>query len=121
MLPETTMHKDLIVSCFFSVEKVGNSAKIKPVSYSCMEKLSFWFQVLSDGAYGCQFMPGDSDGARPWENVLPALPDAMWNQASALSGHHSQGRKAGHFSWPALQFAFTFMKTKRFHPSMMHK
>lgn len=39
-------------------------------------------------------MPGDSDGAWPWENVLPALPDAVWYQTSALSRHYSQGRRA---------------------------
>lgn len=37
-------------------------------------------------------MPGDSNGARPRENVLPALPDAVRDQTSALSRHHTQGR-----------------------------
>ena len=50
-------------------------------------------QVPSDGADGCQLVPGDSDGAGPRENVLPALPDVVWYQTSALSWHYSQGKK----------------------------
>lgn len=38
-------------------------------------------------------MPGDSDGAGPREDVLPALPDAVWHQTSALGRHHTQGGK----------------------------
>lgn len=50
-------------------------------------------QLSSHGADGRQPVPGDSDGARPRENVLPALPDAVRDQTSALSGHYSQGRR----------------------------
>lgn len=50
-----------------------------------------FFQVPSYGADGCQSVSGDSDGARPRENVLPALSDAVWYQTPALSWHHSQG------------------------------
>lgn len=38
-------------------------------------------------------MPGDSDGTGPREDVLPAVPDVMWNQTPALSRHHPQGEK----------------------------
>ena len=62
--------------------------------------LKSFSQLPRDGADGCQLVPGDSDGARPRENVLPALPDAVWNQTSALSWHYSQGRNARRFHFP---------------------
>ena len=37
------------------------------------------FQVLGDGAYGCQSVPGNTDGPGPRENVVPAVPDAVWH------------------------------------------
>ncbi len=48
-------------------------------------------QVSSDGADGCQPLPGHSDGAGPREAVLPALPDAVRNQTPACCRHHTQG------------------------------
>lgn len=48
-------------------------------------------QLPCDGADGRQLVPGDSDGAGPREDVLPALPDAVWHQASSLGRHHTQG------------------------------
>lgn len=48
-------------------------------------------QVFGDGADGCQPVPGDSDGAGPRAAFLPALPDAVRDQTSACSWHHSQG------------------------------
>ncbi|KAM7382058.1 hypothetical protein PAMA_012765 [Pampus argenteus] len=52
--------------------------------------------VSSDGADGCQPLPGDSDGAGPREAVLPALPDAVWNQTPACCRHHTQGETHTH-------------------------
>lgn len=51
-------------------------------------------QLPCDGADGCQLVPGDSDGAGPRKDVLPALSDAVRHQTSALCRHHSQGGKA---------------------------
>lgn len=45
-------------------------------------------------------MPGDSDGAGPREDVLPALSDAVRHQTSALCRHHSQGGKKVAFFYP---------------------
>lgn len=49
-------------------------------------------QVSGDGANGCQPMPGDPYGPRPREDVLPAIPDPLWNQAPALCWHNPQGK-----------------------------
>ena len=53
---------------------------------------SHGYQVSRDGANGCQPVPGDPDGAGPREDVLPALPDALWHQAPACRRHHPQGK-----------------------------
>ncbi|GIY53729.1 stress-activated protein kinase JNK [Caerostris darwini] len=50
-------------------------------------------QVLGDGADGRQPVPGDPDGPGSREDVLPALSDALWNQAPAFRWNHSQGEE----------------------------
>lgn len=54
--------------------------------------LCFSIQLPGNGVNGCQPVPGHSDGAGPWENVLPSVPNALWNQASSLCGDYSQGK-----------------------------
>lgn len=41
------------------------------------------------GAYGCESMPGHSNGSRSWANVLLALSDALRHQAFTLGWNHT--------------------------------
>ena len=49
--------------------------------------------VHRDGADGRQPLPGDQHGPGPREDVLPALPDALRDQAPASGGNHTQGEQ----------------------------
>ena len=47
-------------------------------------------QVPCNGADGCQPVPGNTDGSGSRADVVPALPDALWHQASPLGWNHPQ-------------------------------
>lgn len=62
---------------------------VRPVKFI----FSSFLKLPGHGADGCKSLPGDSDGTGPREDVLPAVPDVVWNQTPALSRYHPQGEK----------------------------
>lgn len=69
------------------------AARIISSSWMSVWVLLFLFcQVFSDGADGCQPVPGHSDGAGPREAFLSPLSDAVWYKTPPCCGHHSQGK-----------------------------
>lgn len=71
----------------YSYEKMSKRKN----TVNCQYYLIFFFlhKLHSDGAHGCKSLPSDSDGTRPWTNVLSSLSNALWYQTSSFSWDYS--------------------------------